>query len=620
MTSYLSKEVITVDIPDPQDVRVKFFYNYYTRDETVADSSRLSPAARFVSISFKEATAAESEDKSWAFEELKNILKTWSVEDLVRQELIQPEYEISTPGMTYINIEDIDIGRRLQDLTMKELSKLFPGVDINTANLSQTDLATSLNNATSNKIRRDVILDLVTDFSSDGFTFYDRDDNEIQDNTFINASAVKFDMQINDKLVGDFYKTISYDPLTFNRRAALLNSDRAVDKQSRFRKTTSAALQDSDYVPDITFIRSERVTKHDPSPRSATCGYIIERHRIDEFGDRIPGQSKSFFLTGVKNTHFEDKSVFYGSTYVYEVRTVSLVQMTIDGSLLQNAAGNKSASDILRIKFLVKSRASKQAKVKCEENIPPPPPDLITFRYDYDADCLAVKWKFPHSKQRDIKKFQIFKRQTIFEPFVLLAQYDFSDAIAPVPNIERVEPRLNIRMPQGRTIFLDENFKKNSQAIYSIVTVDAHNLTSNYSDQIMVKFNTTKNEIETSLVSPLGAPKQYPNFFVSSTNAQNLETVRYTEDVIKDSGHLKMRIYFDPEAIQIPGFHLLSREDTKSKNRSIPNIGSYKFQVINIDRQKSEIINIDLSDFRSNNLDKSAFKKENFSRLKIKKK
>jgi hypothetical protein len=121
-------------------------------------------------------------------------------------------------------------------------------------------------------------------------------------------------------------------------------------------------------------------------------------------------------------------------------------------------------------------------------------------------------------------------------------------------------------------------------------------------------------------VSPLGAPKQYPNFFVSSTNAQNLETVRYTEDVIKDSGHLKMRIYFDPEAIQIPGFHLLSREDTKSKNRSIPNIGSYKFQVINIDRQKSEIINIDLSDFRSNNLDMSAFKKENFSRLKIKKK
>jgi len=115
-----------------------------------------------------------------------------------------------------------------------------------------------------------------------------------------------------------------------------------------------------------------------------------------------------------------------------------------------------------------------------------------------------------------------------------------------------------------------------------------------------VTFNRSKNIIETTLISPSGAPKQYPNFFVSSTTAQNIETVRYTEDVIKDSGHLKMRIYFDPETLEVTDdkpCHFLTRAET-SRNKKIPFVGSYKFQVLNVDRQKMNVVDVEIEDRR----------------------
>jgi hypothetical protein len=85
---------------------------------------------------------------------------------------------------------------------------------------------------------------------------------------------------------------------------------------------------------------------------------------------------------------------------------------------------------------------------------------------------------------------------------------------------------------------------------------------------------------------------------VSTTEAQNIETVRYTEDVMKDSGHLKMRVYFDPEALHIAGENFLTRDADRSINTSISQTGNYKFQIINIDRQKSAIVDLSLIDKR----------------------
>ena len=586
MTSFLSKEVLTVDIPDPRDVKADFTYVYYTPDESLVDSSKLNPLARYVTVSFDSTPIAN-----------RTSITNDKFVSLLKNGLINPEYAITTPGMTSLTVEDIDVGRRLQDFTMRKLSKLFPNVDLNTSEMSQTDLADALNNATSSRISRNIILDLVSDFSSDGITFYDRSDKEIKDDIFVDAASVKFDAQINEKFIGDFYRNMSFDPLNSNHRAAILNSDEAIAQQETTRRNSSPALSPEDYVPDIRYVKKVKVQKHDAVPKISACGHIIDRYSIDEFGDRVPGSLASFFVRDVKSKNYVDTQVVYGAVYVYEVRTLAVVEMTVGGDVLEDAGTGKE-SDIFRITFFVTSRASSQAKVKCIENIPPPPPSICKFRFDFELNRLGIKWDFPHTSQQDIKKFQIFKRASIYQPFVLIAQYDFTDAYVPAPEIERIDPALNFEMSFGRKMYYDEDFDKSGDAIYAIVSVDAHNLTSNYSDQIRVKFNRSKNAIETSLVSPAGAPKQYPNFFVSTTEAQNIETVRYTEDVMKDSGHLKMRVYFDPEALHIAGENFLTRDADRSINTSISQTGNYKFQIINIDRQKSAIVDLSLIDKR----------------------
>lgn len=592
MTTFLSKEVITVDAPDPKDISANFTYSYYTQDESILDSEGLVPPARFVTVSYSKVNSG---DRKWAEDELIKLIRKGKFS----LSLVQPEYEISTPGMTQITVEDVDLGRRLQDLVMNELSRLFPRVDISTAEMSQSDLANALNNATSEQISGEIIQDLVSDFSGDGITFYDRNDKEIKNELYVDASSIKFDIQFSDKFIGDAFNLISSNPLTADSTNASINAEEFLSLQDKFRRTTSAAISPDDYVPNVTYFDRVAVKSHE-MPVAGTCGYIIDKYAIDTTGKRV--FKDSFFRPGIDNNTFIDKKVVYGETYTYEARVLSMIQMTVGGDSLEDPQpGSSAASKIYRLKFLVKSRASRQIKVKCIDNFPPPPPDLVTFRYDYENDRLAIKWKFPHTKQRDIKKFQIFKRTSIFNPFTLVAQFDFTDAFAPVRDIEYIDPAINFKFPTGRTIFFDEAFDKSGDAIYSIVSVDAHNLTSNYSDQIRVTFNRSKNIIETMTISPSGAPKQYPNLFISTTMAQNIETVRYTEDVIKDSGHLKMRIYFDPETLEVldkgKPCHFLTRADT-STNAKIPYVGSYKFQVLNVDRQKMNIVDVGIEDRR----------------------
>lgn len=596
MTSFLSKEVLNVDIPDPVDVNAEFSYVYYTPDETLIGSNLLREKARFVTITFKAPVPDKSENLSIDFESLTDL----QFIDLRDRGLINPEYAVTTPGMTQLTIEDTDLGRRLQDVTMRKLRNLFPGVEIETANLSQTDLANALNNATSNSVKREIILDLVSDFASDGFTFYDRNDKEIKDEVFVNAASVKFETQFNEKFSGDLYRLMSLSPLSSNQKGAILNADSEIARQDNYRRTTSAVLSAEDYIPDICFVGAPKLTQsHSAVPKFVMSGHVIDRHTIDEFGDRIPESSRMYFVSNMMGKKYVDYDVLYGETYSYEIRTLAKVTMTVGGDVIEDvlASGN-SPNSIYEVTFYITSRASKQAKVKCIDKKPPPPPALLNFRYDFDLNCLAIKWDFPHTEQQDIKKFQIFKRRTIFEPFILIAQYDFTDALSPVAEIEDIDPVLNHEMTFGRRIYLDEDFDKSGDAIYAIVSVDAHHLTSNYSDQIRVKFNRSKNAIETKLISPAGAPKQYPNFFVSTTSAQNIETVRYTEDVIRDSSHLTMRVFFDPETIDIEDHNFLCRS-SESKNTSILNQGSYKFQIINIDRQKDAVIDIVLNDIRN---------------------
>jgi hypothetical protein len=108
-------------------------------------------------------------------------------------------------------------------------------------------------------------------------------------------------------------------------------------------------------------------------------------------------------------------------------------------------------------------------------------------------------------------------------------------------NREIIEPRL---------IFLDDDFTKDSKYIYALCSVDAHCLTSNYSEQVEVTFDRFKNKLNKKRISNGGSPKAYPNL--------RLLTETFV-DLVLDKNHKSVKIAFTPEHLSV----------TDSKNRDL---------------------------------------------------
>lgn len=609
MTTYISKESISVAVPDVTGAKALFYYNFYTIDESSPrmhtrgssllaygassfSKRMLQDAPRYVEVSFDN-----NHSSGWADETIIRLKDTVSpIFDEERGKFIIPvqtEVDINTAGSAQFVVQDIDLTPRLQAVVIDELEKIFSG-SVHDMQVSQTDMTSALNRSTSNKVSGMIINALVSDFSSDGVTYYDRNNQAIGNEIFADASNVKYEIQFDQKFAGDAASIMLQDPLSATKTGLRLASRTLAERQQDVR-VNPLRIGPEDYAPKIDCFEST-YTARPSAHRHGVCGYVV-----DKFVLTLSGRKefvKRFFLEGSSTTSVVDTGVAYGFTYIYEVRTFNLVEMDVSDDYFDYESRQIVDSRKPRVLFAVLSRPTKQVKVKCVDTVAPPPPDLLTFRFDYSTEKLVIDWKFPHTKQRDIKKFQVFKRRSINEGFTLIAQYDFLDAIFELPTIERVSPEVDFRASKPITQHIDDDFDKSGDAIYAIVSVDAHHLTSNYSDQIRVKFNRSKNLLETISISPLGAPKQYPNFLISSTEAQNIETIRYTEDVMRDSGHQKMRIYLDPEVLFIERGEMTSGNVAVSRKADGLEKGSYKFQILNVDRQKMKILDVLIEDKR----------------------
>jgi hypothetical protein len=125
-----------------------------------------------------------------------------------------------------------------------------------------------------------------------------------------------------------------------------------------------------------------------------------------------------------------------------------------------------------------------------------------------------------------------------------------------------------------------------------VCSVDAHGLTSNYSEQKLVSFDVYKNKLFVEFISVSGSPRQYPNMNL------NLKAFK---DVIKLRGDetKNLDVYFSPEYFQL----------YDSNNQKIPilelqkNYSSsqnfYMLQLINLDNQKTQLIKIDVKDYKN---------------------
>jgi hypothetical protein len=330
-----------------------------------------------------------------------------------------------------------------------------------------------------------------------------------------------------------------------------------------------------------------------------TTGYIIERYRIQN--DELV-EKKTFFIEDPNTVEYFDTQIRYNQRYVYNIKAVIVVQtLTFNAEDRVNVVSS----------FLVASRFLR-ADINCVDTTPASPPTDFFVRWDESANKVVLTWNFPIDPRRHIKYFQVFRRKNIGNvrpaqlPFELVRMYDFNNlqqangvfyqtsqngSFQFIKGEGNISPELIVAQNNVKrlevftpTCFIDEDFAKEDYYIYAVAAVDAHGITTNYSNQIGVKFNSRKNDIDRVDISTPNAPKPYPNLYLNKDAFV---------DTIKNEGYSQVTVVFNPEYLNLKR---QSGEDLKLWSYAPTNL--YRLQLINTDLQEDQWIDINIMNDR----------------------
>lgn len=321
-------------------------------------------------------------------------------------------------------------------------------------------------------------------------------------------------------------------------------------------------------------------------PKVKICGLLVS---VYEINNNVPVFHENVILKDITAAAngFIYEHIKYGKTYLFKARTICLVKTIYD---LEQEIG----SSIMLGSFIVLSDPT-SAYVVCEERVPPEAVTELSVQMNYEQQRPEIDWEFPLNMQRDIKKFQIFKRENFNQPFTLVQVNDFDNSELALPNFQNIPSEVvfdykNSKLWPNKYVDYDFDIKNNDEAIYAIVTVDAHGMTSGYSKQIHVRHDKYRNKFISTVVSRAGAPQPYPNLYLRQD---------FFSDVIKQSNLTRCNIFFDPEY-----FRLFKKTDnneeeinyiTFTEDNNLNSEFPYQFHFINIDRQLDQVVEVNVA-------------------------
>ena len=277
-----------------------------------------------------------------------------------------------------------------------------------------------------------------------------------------------------------------------------------------------------------------------------------------------------------------DAAIKYGKTYKYVVYPVYITSIPTNSDY-------HTYDD-----FIVCGYPYITNEILCKEYKRPIPPSQLGFKYIASQKALKINWNKPLEEQGDIKGYQIFKRHSIKDPFVLIKQLEFhnkNDLYERNINVslEIVEELTN----SNNTEYYDKNFKIEKISIYCICSIDAHGFVSNYSPQFGVKYNHSNKKCEIDLVSSSGAPLHMPNLLIPRktkffNNDDYLVTNTPVEEKVK-----KFTIYATPE---------YNRVNTNTSSHKAMLHDTYKLSLFKIENSSTYVDNINILNFNNENL------------------
>jgi len=415
------------------------------------------------------------------------------------------------------------------------------------------------------------------------------DDLTARQNFAIQANKLIFDqlvdsaIRIPDSLFQDEFYAIRDSAIRASRYAIRRNT---TNKESEKTYTTNAAVIES--IPLASSFGKNNNAKsfskaYQKYPIIKHAGYIINKLEVME-NDTYENRGR-LVTDNPDGLYIIDKNVRYGGIYVYEIRSVYYVQMIAE----ERNEDDPSLDDVSLVSILIASEG-KMTGVHCIEHEPPPPPENIRISFDYKVRKPRISWQFPINPQRDIKRFQIFKRSNLRQPFTLIAEFDFDNSTIRSLVAEEASTENLFRFPHPKVNYIDNSWEDGDKPIYAIACVDAHGLSSNYSTQMRFSYNKRLNKVKNEMISFPNAPKPYPNLLINKDSF---------EDAIKVSGYDRMRVYLDPEYYKVTRY--IDESGTREKDldflRIDPNKDTYQMHMINIDNHKDKILNIRIADF-----------------------
>ena len=593
--SFPSNVQSSIDVPEPKRFDAKFVYSFFMPDEKTNDlglpgafneSADLfagirrpveTKVPRFVEISFEPVTIRSNETSANEF--FDDSLRPDDVRELIEDNFskIQSEVDIAAANTTVVYLQDPDLVDRWDGMfrLMLSIKKYVPS--------SIAEQAKLINGRTKLRLPGKTIMSVMSasgrkkylsrDFRAKRLkSAYWRRHRNVRNRL---APDIPMLAHFNSKFVGSISRSITSDAFS-------PYSESFADFDDQLRSIQRSIEQDSESgtvnVDDLetTMVPFEIISLDSDQQFSSSArvvGYVVDKQELLPDGsieDREP-----IILASANVGAAIDSRVKYGGVYTYSIRAIALVQLP---------AVDQDDNPVI-VRSLVSSRASRLDRVRCIEKIPPSSPADIKFLWDYTDKKLMMMWNFPTNPQRDIKRFQVFRRPSIDDPFELLIEYDFDDSEIPAPRSETPRADRVVSISEPMNFFIDHEFGKESSYIYAFCCIDARDLSSNYSEQYRITFDKYKNRIVRDIVSQSGAPKPYPNFYMKGT---------LTEDCIKDSGHFRLSVFFDPEYLTVVD----EKNDDFEFLATDLNGGKYKLQILNIDRQKNKVITFDIKDLR----------------------
>lgn len=580
-----SKRVAVASAPEVNGFKSKFIYNFFMPDERLNDSGKIAP-------DFITSRSTETFDSS--FIESRNfqvkvprlcrldwnpILNSGPLPSGVTVSgnfsKIHNEQNFTPSDYSNIELQDTGSDQRLSYFMRRAMEEIQKGFSPTNRAESPLDIAKTINALTPSELKESFLASILVNLRDLGVTFIDKQNRENIARTLASQiQSSKSHIQLNNRVLTRILATAAESPTGMFEDEAQELLQMAQQKETQSIGDSNASiLTESEY--DMEILEYVGIRNLDTSsnfvPTVQPIGYIIDKQEVKADGTII--DMAPIIIDNPQVTTTADLKIKYGSKYMYRIRSVVFVEIQ---------AQDIETDNILAISFLICSQQSAAQVVQCEEKVAPPPPADFNIAWDYKNTAARLTWALPTNPQRDIKYFQVFKRASIREPFEMIKMFDFDDSHIKTKFLESPDSALIEKSSSPKTMFLDYEFGRNSKCIYSICSIDAHGMSSNYSIQFEVTYDKFKNKIEKKLISVSGAPKAYPNMYL------NQDTF---VDTMKTSGHKKVRIIFNPEYLNIYDSDDNDLQVLKTDDKSF-----YKMSIINIDNQQQKSITIKLDD------------------------